>query len=690
MNKIITRTLLSILLFLTLCVIALGQNPERPQVNIPGWEKITTTQDLYKAYPKKIHQLISAINLNYQGLEDVKKNINTKDTLAALNNLVDHFRKVNHVKWLTSGSLSFEDHSEAEKALHDVFTFQRITDTVPELADDALYWRHYGPLNDKEWCYFLNRHGFFNALSQAYQKTNDDKYVEKFDQLVRDWVLHNPAHEERTRIATWRILEVGLRLASTWPASFYTFNQSDSFTPAGILLMLSSIPEQAEYIKKYHENFNNRAVMELNGLALAAIAFPEFKSSADWYDYANERMMMEIEKQVYPDGAQDELTSHYHLVALRHFFRFAVNSKNAGHSLSEEFLQLLEKMGNYLAYVLRPDGTNPLNSDSDKRNRLDWVKKLAKFFDRKDWLWIASQGSEGTKPEQTSVVFPWAGQVVMRDDWSKNSNWAFFDIGPWGTGHQHNDKLHISIYTGGRDVLVDAGRFAYLGEVAKKFRRPYALHSKGHNVLLINNKGQNPGPRKVTEPLDDSQYKCTSEFDFARGSFNDFNEQNNNTKHKRAVLYLKNRFWIIVDKIESDQPKNIKALWHYHPDCSMEKNGSTVSSQDPDKGNITILPVGNGLNVNIIKGQEDPEIQGWYSEEYNQYEPSPVAIYETEIEQTKTFSWLLIPSNGEAMKYSASIIEENENTIKLSVQNENEEYVIEIPFDDNNPVIQKM
>src|SRR5690606_15235854 len=103
-------------------------------------------------------------------------------------------------------------------------------------------------------------------------------------------------------------------------------------------------------------------------------------------------------------------------------------------------------------------------------------------------------------PGAPSVVYPWAGQLVMRSGYDVDAHWAFFDIGPWGTGHQHNDKLHLSVSAFGRDLLVDGGRFAYRGSLADKFRR-YAVGSASHNVVLIDGNGQDAGPRVAEAPV---------------------------------------------------------------------------------------------------------------------------------------------------------------------------------------------
>ena len=139
-------------------------------------------------------------------------------------------------------------------------------------------------------------------------------------------------------------------------------------------------------------------------------------------------------------------------------------------------------MTNYLAYILRPDGHLPLNNDSDRLDDRSNVLWHARDYNRPDWIWIVTNGREGEEPKGLpSVVFPWAGQVVMRSGWDADAHWAFFDVGPLGMSHYHYDKLHLSVAAYGRDLLVDAGRYTYTGGKWMD----YFMGSASHNVILV-------------------------------------------------------------------------------------------------------------------------------------------------------------------------------------------------------------
>jgi hypothetical protein len=445
------------------------------------------------------------------------------------------------------------------------------------------------------------------------------------------------------------------------------------------LLILNSVPDHAHYARNFHAQ-GNWLTMEISGLATVASSWPELKESAAWMDYAIETMVASMKEQVYPDGVQSELTSHYHHVALNNFNLFAEICRKNKVQLPDYYTKTLEDMYHYIACTMRPDGFGVMNNDGDLVFNRDRVLAAAESFGRPDWKYIASNGKTGKEPEHVSYIFPWAGQLVSRSGFDTGAHWSFFDLGPWGSGHQHNDKLHLSVAAFGHDFLVDGGRFAYRGETAEKFRK-YALGSQSHNVILVDGKGQAAGPRVAAEPISENLYAINKDFDFGSGTFDKFIDVAGSFSHTRSVLYVRGKFWIVADQLKTDRPRKIEALWHWHPNglVSEEKDGAVSSQIGNEK--LQVIPVGvPDWKISLVKGQENP-IQGWYSKEYNTYEPNVASIYSTEVKGDDTFVWILWPSEGKTSDIQAKILSKNGQSVKIRVADpEQGHWDIDVPF----------
>jgi len=320
-----------------------------------------------------VKQLFAALDLGRKELSEVQLKVQEQNWPGACETLIDFYREGHSASWLRLGVVEPSDRRDlsADPILNDTFTIQRISARQPRLDEERLDWNHNGPRGDREWGWLLNRHSYFNILLNAWQKTGNPVYTGCFDRHIRDWVVSNPPPGRDVGTATWRVLEVGLRLQGAWPRAFYGFQQSDQFSAAGRILMLSSIPDHADHCMRFHAEGGNHLLMEMYGLANAATCRPQFKEGEKWFDYARSHMLPEIRRQVYPDGVQKELTSHYHYVSLVNFERFADLVQQAGRDLPSRFLEGVERMWNYVAFSMRPD-----------------------------WTWIATNGREGEHPSE--------------------------------------------------------------------------------------------------------------------------------------------------------------------------------------------------------------------------------------------------------------------------------------------------
>lgn len=645
-----------------------------------NWKQMQSVDDVCKAYPEKMQYIFQNLNLDYPGLQEVKKAYESNNIPQACKNLLNYYGNSNRIlKDLPP--VSQKSTTAADSILQDIYTFQNVSGQVPRLADGHLKWAHNGPENDIEWAWALNRHYPTRDLLDVYAETGNPKYAEYINQFTKDWIVSSwPYPEKKSSTAMWRGLEVSFRV-KMWSLVFFDLWKSKLISPATQLLILSSLPDHAHYARNFHAQ-GNWLTMEISGLATVASSWPELKESKAWMDYSIATMVASMKDQIYPDGVQTELTSSYHFVALSNFKLFADICRKNNVPLPDYYTKTLEDMYNYLALTMRPDGFGLLNNDADLMNNRKRLLDAASEYKRKDWEYIVSNGKSGTKPNSgPSYFFPYAGQLISRSGFDTDAQYSFFDIGPWGSGHQHNDKLHLSVFAYGRDLLVDGGRFAYRGEVANKFRK-YATGSASHNLILVDGKGQADGPRVTEDPLAENLYAITPEYDYGSGIFEKFAGTEGQFSHTRSVVYVRGKFWVVADQLKTDRPRNIEALWHWHPANQVQVQKSGIVATANERGNLAIIPVNTSdWKVSEVKGQETPTIQGWYSKEYNTYEPNPTSIFPRQLKSDDTFVWILWPSEGKTPEIQTRILSKNAQSVKVRVTEQGKgSWEILVPF----------
>ncbi|PHN05492.1 alginate lyase family protein [Flavilitoribacter nigricans] len=670
------------------------------------WTGVDTVAEVWEVYPERIRSLFAALDTDRDELAAVQQQLSEGDTLAAAESLVAYFRQLDR-DWV-AGALDPMSQAEAFPIaltmLADSVSIHEVKDRIPRNEDGGWQWDHTGPEQDAEFAYSLNTQSYLPALYIYFASIEDAESVALFDRIVKDWVVHHPLPAEGDSIylvlqtpsnidyrdigeMEWRTLDTGRRLGSAWPQLFYAFQGVDAFSPATRLLMLSSMAEQAAYLRQYHKSGHNWTTMEMNGLALVGLGFPEFRSSEDWVDYALGVMSEEINRQVYPDGIQTEVSTKTQWVALRRFETIAVNLGKAGREVSDQYIKRLEEMYNYLAYGMRPDGNQPLNNDSDLEDLRPRVLTAAEKFARTDWVYIATNGEKGVRPEVgPTLTFPWAGIHIMRNGWDAKAHWSLFDTGPYGTGHQHRDKLHLSVTAFGKDLLVDGGRYTHRDYFSfdPTMWRGYFRSSFSHNTILVDGNGQNAGALRADAALESgTDYIHRADLDYAAGSFEQGYENVEGTAvHSRSVLYLRDQYWIVLDKFATDRPRDLQVLWHYAPSCEVVLEDLQAVSTNADGANLRIVPAGKeNWAPKIIKGQEKPHIQGWYSANYGEKVPNPTLVYSTSIEQSATFAWVLVPKDGLVGAVDAKIEEKAEVVVITVTEAGHDPVVITLPRD---------
>jgi hypothetical protein len=348
----------------------------------------------------------------------VKAAVEAGDFTSACNGVANYYSSSTKVAWLRHiapppGNKRVGGDVDTVM-LNDSYNFYGEVGRVPRNKDGGLDWYNTGPVDDVEFMYALNRHFAWDEFLDAWLASGNPEYSAVFDARVTDWAAHNLPITKARQGTSWRTLEAGIRSSTHWPSAFFGFQSSGKFKSSTRCAMVAALAEHGRYLHEngQHGNSNWRS-MQWNGLATTALTMPELNNAEVWFAQAQYNILEDMEHGVYADGVEDEETAHYHRVALNSFNGFLNLVKRAGVTPDPKVVLIVERMFNYLAYSLDPSGLAPLNGDSDTDNNSALVLQAATDFSRRDWLFIATHGQNGTKPAgNASVIFPWAGQVM--------------------------------------------------------------------------------------------------------------------------------------------------------------------------------------------------------------------------------------------------------------------------------------
>ena len=449
---------------------------------------------------------------------------------------------------------------------------------------------------DKKNIWELNRHQYFMTLGQAYLFTGDERYARIFATHLDAWMDANPP---KLGINWASSLEVAFRSIS-WLWAFHFFRSSPSLSAETFKRAVKFLYLSARHLESYLSTYfspNTHLTGEALGLFYVGTLLPEFREAKRWQDLGREILIEQLPIHVKRDGVYFEQTSYYHRYTTDFYNHFLLLSRANNIALPREVEETVVLLLDHLMYITRPDGTTPFFGDDDggrlamldTRARNDFRGTLGAgsvLFNRADYkfvaggaaeelLWLTGAGgltrfdsTAATEPAKTSVPFFEGGYFVMRDGWSKESNYLLFDCGPHGTlncGHAHADALSIDVAANGRTVLVDPGTCTYTGS---KELRDWFRSSHAHNTVTVDDESSSlpDGPFTWKTIAQCSLLKWTSEdrYDFVSGQHDGYMRLQEPALVKREILFLKGDYWVMRDTISSGEHR-VDVRFHFAP-----------------------------------------------------------------------------------------------------------------------------
>lgn len=536
---------------------------------------------------------------------------------------------------------------------------------VPYLA-----WQEIG---DHKTIWEVNRHQYFVELGQAYALTGDERFARTFASHLDAWIDANPA---KVGINWASSLEVSFR-AISWLWALHFFRTSPALTPSLYSRALGYLYVHARHIERYLSTYfspNTHLTGEALGLFMLGCALPRFRAAPRWRDAGWSILEDQSARQIRPDGVYFEQTTWYHRYTTDFYLHALALADTVGHPVPEALRQRCEAAAEHLMYVTRPDGTIPLVGDDDggRLTRLDdrppadvrpTLATAAAMFGRADFAAVAGALAHETAwltgplgierferlhpvaPAVTSRRFSDGGYVVMRDGWTEHANWTLFDCGPHGAaangyGHAHADALAVEICARGRPLLVDPGTFTYSGPERDAFRSTAA-----HNTVVVDD---------VSSSVEGTAFRwstaarCTLDawvaherFDYVSGAHDGYRRFDRPVDHRRAVLFLKRRYWIIVDQVSGGRSLAPDVRWH----------AAAGTNARLDQGDALLLDAATGaslLRLQVLSSSvAEPAVeQGSVSPVFGRREPAPVVSWRFERADTIDAVSVIVPLDG--------------------------------------------
>lgn len=495
--------------------------------------------------------------------------------------------------------------------------------------DGAIPW---GLRDEKErsWNFYIHSWDMVDSLLKAYSETQDQQFIRPAIRVAEDWAeQHSDGSRPGISPFAWYDMAVGLR-------AYRLAYIVDAGTAAGLLeanmrhTLWASLEQHQAYLAndKNIQFHNNHGYYQTAGqLAMGRRFAAESSLMAQAWEQGKERLKVMLGQQFADDGIHREHSPDYH----RMVYETLKAMIDSGLVKDAETIAFAERIERALSWFVLPSQHIVNFGDSDYRLMRRKPDEAERKWRTAEMRYVVSGGQVGRLPDEQLAVFPEGGYVAVRrpakdalQDFSKSSylaqNAAFHS-----RTHKHADDLSFIWSDRGSDILVDAGRYGYLGKVKYGSRlwlegywysdpkRVYCETTRAHNTLEFDGKDY---PRKGAKPYGSALRRCTT-LDSGIVAVETECKQFGSIRHARVLAFLPGKWLVVFDWFHDNaqQPHDVRQWFHLAPHLQLLLQGGGYCASAPGSAEpLRIISLLDGsLASRPYLGEERPVMQGWWS-----------------------------------------------------------------------------
>lgn len=527
------------------------------------------------------------------------------------------------------------------------------------------YWADYDLVHsspvDPKIILELNRQQHLPRLAKAFFLTGNERYARVAVAQMESWINQNP----RWSGINWHSsLDIAIR-AISWMWTLFLLLPSKCLDEQSARRICKSLVAQLDHVYRYpsvYSSPNTHLIGEAAALFMGGLLFSDLPRAEKWRQFGSIVLMNEMQRQISEEGIYEELSSYYHCYATDFYLQTLTLAKLNRFPFPDWMWNRLAQMIDAVMHFTRPDGSMPLLGDDDggrvvQLSRADYscfrdgLSSGAVLFGRPDFkhqarefceesLWLLGYDSwpvfnslDAQAPVQLSRSYAQDGYFIQRSGWEEQDSHLVFDCGGLGMmsgGHGHADALSLTLFNGGRELLIDPGTSVY--NCAPDWRE-FFRSTRAHNTVVVDRASQSEasdtfawkkkGNARVLKQI------ARTEIEYVDGEHDGYTGLQEQVVHRRRVVYIRPNYWIVLDELSGRGEHEYELLYHFAPGAKLmifgeEGRGEVDCRARIGDTGLQMFLYGSGpLQAEAICGQTDP-IQGWSSHRYGERRPSPV------------------------------------------------------------------
>lgn len=536
-------------------------------------------------------------NLDYPGLENVKTAVQGREWDAAVDALIAYY------EGRTDLLPPEEIKPPVKNPDYDTTDADLVLDHRFNTGEDGIIdlgprWNPFANFPSKGGVGFT-RTGLHKIFRGAYQNTGDEMYAKAYAQFLtcffndlpcplRSGVVPEGTTEINAGfengIAGGRMtdaLAIGARISFVW--WFYSgFITSPNFTRDTRAAMIFNLADMVHTIALMRGGGNWEASIASSIFANSE-TYPEFRRSPEWFRKGLAKVWENMDDTLFPDGPSHECSFNYHGIVCNRYTGVLQRCERMDAPVDRKHQQMLERSLDFIMYSTQPDWDVPTTGDTNFfHNCRDQLMAMHDYYNRPDFLWVATKGEQGTPPLATSAAFTPSGWFAMRSGWDRDARFMFVHNGP-NQGHGHPDLLEMVVNAYGSKLIIDPGIGTYGTDTARLL-----ASTKSHATVTVDD-ADSTLPETGELP---NAWVSTRTMDYFLGTNAGF-ENLDDIRHTRAVIFVKPDYWVIHDSVSGSGEHTVASRFPFFPGpVEMDAATGVCRTLNPG-GNLMIASLGD-------------------------------------------------------------------------------------------------
>lgn len=337
---------------------------------------------------------------------------------------------------------------------------------------------------------YLQTLGMLPILSRAYIIDRDTQYIAKANEILLDWIKYEKTDKSKKNALVWH--DHGTALRANNMIYYALVVEEAGLADSGFVDFINSlIKRHIAYLtsfEKYTEN-HNHGIYQDQALMYCAY-FTDDTDSNNAMNIAKQRLKTQIDYAFNEEKVHVENSSAYHIALLYMLNTIADFLIKVDDPFAYYVKYNISKSAEFCSWLNKPNGNLINTGDSSIGNKMINCDVKADLLDNMQYLYSASQGKYGVKPQKSSVIYPYSGyyfykQIPTLDESFNLMTWKMFKAGYTSKTHKHADDISITLYAKGYDIFIDTGYYNYMpGNIFSD----YFKSSAAHNTIVVDDK----------------------------------------------------------------------------------------------------------------------------------------------------------------------------------------------------------